>query len=120
MTEPSCTFLVEKSVSRTTAYMKSSVTRTLLLAFWRQIAAGAAAPLEEHAFGLGQSENGVERIFYRVDEAGGALRLGVSGNAELDLLGLRIPVPVASVGTGLDAVAAHVEPDGRIKGGVLT
>src|SRR5205814_6435639 len=29
-TEPSVTVLVEKSVSRTTAYMKSSVTRTLL------------------------------------------------------------------------------------------
>src|ERR1700685_599476 len=28
MTLQSCTFLVEKSVSRTTAYMKSSVTRT--------------------------------------------------------------------------------------------
>src|SRR6202050_3831144 len=37
MTEPSCTFLVEKSVSRITAYMKSSVTRTLLLAFWKKM-----------------------------------------------------------------------------------
>src|ERR1039457_4901683 len=36
-TEPSVTVLVEKSVSRTTAYMKSSVTRTLLLAFWKKI-----------------------------------------------------------------------------------
>src|ERR1051326_7533208 len=33
-TEPSVTVLVEKSVSRTTAYMKSSVTRTELFAFW--------------------------------------------------------------------------------------
>src|ERR1700719_3105058 len=32
-TEPSVTVLVEKSVSRTTAYMKSSVTRTELFAF---------------------------------------------------------------------------------------
>src|SRR5580658_6357826 len=36
-TEPSVTVLVEKSVSRTTAYMKSSVTRTLLLAFWKKM-----------------------------------------------------------------------------------
>ena len=52
----------------------------------RKIGAGADAPLEEHAFGLGQSEDGVERVFHRVDEAGGALRLGVSGDAEFDLL----------------------------------
>ena len=85
----------------------------------REIGSGAAAPLEEHAFGLRESEDGVERIFYRVDEAGGALRLAVAGDAELDLLRLRIPVPVAGVGIGLDAVAADVEPDGRIEGGVL-
>src|SRR5215471_19923177 len=36
-TEPSVTVRVEKSVSRTTAYMKSSVTRTLLLAFWKKM-----------------------------------------------------------------------------------
>src|SRR5271169_2140377 len=36
-TEPSVTVLVEKSVSRTTAYMKSSVTRTLLFAFWKKM-----------------------------------------------------------------------------------
>src|SRR5271167_4181456 len=36
-TEPSVTVLVEKSVSRTTAYMKSSVTRTELFAFWKKI-----------------------------------------------------------------------------------
>ena len=36
-TEPSVTVLVEKSVSRTTAYMKSSVTRTELLAFWKKM-----------------------------------------------------------------------------------
>src|SRR5579863_8060719 len=37
MTLPSWTFLVEKSVSRMTAYMKSSVTRTELLAFWKKM-----------------------------------------------------------------------------------
>src|SRR5208282_1010338 len=85
----------------------------------REIGSGTAAPLEEHAFGLGESENRVERIFYRIDEAGGALRIAVAGDAEFDLLRLRIPVPVASVGVGLDAIAADVEPDGRIEGGVL-
>src|SRR5689334_17821390 len=33
----SVTLRVEKSVSRTTAYMKSSVTRTELLAFWKKM-----------------------------------------------------------------------------------
>ena len=85
----------------------------------RQIRAGAAAPLEEHAFGLGESQDRVERIFHRVDEAGRALRLGVSGDAEFDALRLGIPVPAASVGVGLDTVASDVEPDGRVEGRVL-
>ncbi len=85
----------------------------------REIRASAAAPLEEHAFRFRQREDGVERVFHRVDEAGGALGLGISGDAEFDLLGLRIPVPVAAVGVGLDAVAAYVEPDGAVEGGVL-
>src|SRR5580700_3182541 len=37
MGRPSFTALVVKSVSRRTAYMKSSVTRTELLAFWKKI-----------------------------------------------------------------------------------
>src|SRR5579864_8212343 len=36
-TDPSCTARVENSVSRTTAYMKSSVTRTELFAFWKKM-----------------------------------------------------------------------------------
>src|SRR6201987_2712825 len=36
-TELSVTLRVEKSVARTTAYMKSSVTRTELLAFWKKM-----------------------------------------------------------------------------------
>src|SRR3981189_2368457 len=51
-------------------------------------AGGATAPLEEHAFGLRQSQDGIQRIFYRVDETRGALRLAVAGDAELDLLSL--------------------------------
>ena len=39
----------------------------------------------------------------------------VSGDAEFDLLRLRIPVPVLRVGVGLDAVAADVEPYRRIE-----
>src|SRR5215470_2297992 len=34
---PSCTFLVHQSLSSTTARMKSSVTRTEWLAFWKKI-----------------------------------------------------------------------------------
>src|SRR5208282_2811454 len=49
----------------------------------------------------------------------GALGTAVAGDAELNLLSLAIPVPVARVGIGLDAVAADVEPDGRIESGVL-
>ena len=36
-TRPSTIALVEKSVSRMTATMKSSVTRTELLAFWKKM-----------------------------------------------------------------------------------
>ncbi len=47
------------------------------------------------------------------------MRRAVAGDAELDLLGAGIPVPVAGVGIGFDAIAADVEPDGRVEGGVL-
>ncbi len=38
-----------------------------------QIGAGAGAPLEQHAFGLGQIQNRFERIFHGNNEASGAL-----------------------------------------------
>src|SRR6202007_2119349 len=44
-----------------------------------EIGAGAAAPLEQHAFGLREGEYGIERILYRVNEACGALRTAVAG-----------------------------------------
>src|SRR6185312_1824310 len=46
----------------------------------RKIGAGARSPLEQHAFGLSQGEDGVERVLYGVDEASRALRAGVSGD----------------------------------------
>ena len=77
------------------------------------------APLEEHALGLGEGEDAVERVLDGVDEAGAALRLGVAGDGELDLAGGGVPVPVLGVGVGLETVAAYVEPDGRVEGDLL-
>ena len=85
----------------------------------REVGAGARAPLEEHALGLGQRQDAVQRIVDRVDEAGGALRLGVADRAEFDLLLGGVPVPVLRLRVGLDAVAAHVEPHRRVEGGLL-
>ena len=79
----------------------------------------AGAPLEEHAFGLGKGKDGVEGVLDGVDEAGGALGLGVAGDGELNLSGGSVPVPVLGVGVGLEAIAAYVEPDGRVEGDLL-
>ena len=84
-----------------------------------EVRTGSGAPLEEHAFGLGEGEDGVERILDGVDEAGGALGLGVAGDGELDGAGVRVPVPVLGVGVGVEAVAADVEPDGGVEGDLL-
>ena len=84
-----------------------------------EICAGAGAPLEEHAFSFGEGEDGVERVLNGVDEAGRALRLAVAGDGELDGAGVLIPVPVLGVGVGLEAIAADVEPDGRVEGNFL-
>ena len=43
----------------------------------------------------------------------------VAGDGELDVAGVRVPVPVLGVGVGLEAVAADVEPDGRVEGDLL-
>ena len=61
----------------------------------------------------------VERVVDGVDEAGGALRAGVAGLGEDGVVLLGVPVPVVGVGVGLEAVAADVEPDGRVEGGLL-
>ena len=84
-----------------------------------QVRACARSPLEEHALGLGQGEDRVERVLHRVDEAGRALGLGVAGDGELDRARVRVPVPVLRVGVGLEAVAADVEPDGRVERDLL-
>ncbi len=84
-----------------------------------EVGAGAGAPLEEHAFGLGEGEDGVEGVVDGVDEAGGALRAGVAGLGEDGLVLFGVPVPVVGVGVGLEAIAADVEPDGRVEGGLL-
>ena len=81
----------------------------------RQIGARARSPLEEHAFGLGEGQDGVERVLHRVDEAGRALRLAIADGAVFHTLRFGIPVPVLRVGVGLDAIAAHVEPHRRIE-----
>src|SRR5271169_5709652 len=49
-----------------------------------EVRAGAGAPLEEHAFGLGQVHDGIHVVLDGIDEAGGALRLGLHANVEPD------------------------------------
>src|SRR5579864_758458 len=63
----------------------------------REIGAGAAAPLEEHALGLGERQDRVERVFHGVNEAGGTLGLAIAGDAKFNFLCLRVPVPAAAV-----------------------
>jgi hypothetical protein len=87
---------------------------------WREVGACARAPLEEHALGLGEGEDGVERVLHGVDEAGEHCGLRVAGDGEGDLAQVcGVPVPVLGVGVGLEAVAADVEPDGRVEGDLL-
>src|ERR1039458_5056687 len=60
--------------------------------------------IEQHALGLGQRQDAVQRIVHRVDEARRALRLAIAGHAKFNLLLYLVPVPVLRVGVGLDAV----------------
>ena len=76
---------------------------------------GARTPLEQHALGLGEGEDGVERVLHGVDEAGRALRLAVAGDGELDRAGVLVPVPVLRVRIRLQPIAADVEPDRRVE-----
>src|SRR5207248_1564390 len=67
------------------------------------------SPLEEHAFGLGEREDGIERVLHRIDKAGGALRIAIAGDGKLHASRFGIPVPVLRVGVGLEAVARSEE-----------
>ena len=49
-----------------------------------EIGAGAAPPFKEHAFRLGQVQNGFHPILYRVDEASRALGFGLNTAIEPD------------------------------------
>ena len=49
-----------------------------------EIGAGAAPPFKEHAFRLGQVQNGFHPVFYRVDEASRALGFGLNAAIEPD------------------------------------
>ena len=84
-----------------------------------KVSPGTRSPLEEHAFGLGQGQDGIERIVDRVDEAGGALGTAVAGHGELDRAAMGIPMPVLGIRIGLQPLAADVEPDGRVEGRFL-
>src|SRR5205823_11430263 len=57
--------------------------------------------------------------FHRVDEAGGALRITISGHAKLHASQFGIPLPVLRVGVGLETVASYVEPYRRIERSAL-
>src|SRR5258708_31395617 len=63
MTAPSRTDLVEKSVSRTTAYMKSSGTRTLLMAFWKKTDDKASGTGEEPSYPCATSARALAAAF---------------------------------------------------------
>src|SRR5215831_13132660 len=56
---------------------------------------------------------------HRVDETSRALRLLVSGDPEFDTAESGVPVPILTIGVGLDAVTPNIEPDGRVEGRVL-
>ena len=80
-----------------------------------QIRARARAPLEQHALGLGQIENGFERIAHRVDEARRALRPRIGRVDLFDLVGGFVVIPAVAA-RFLDA---HVEPHRRVEARLL-
>ncbi len=80
-----------------------------------KICSRAAAPLEQHAFRLGQRQNRVERIFHRVDKARRALRRFVARGRKLNRSFLDVPMPVLCITERLQPVTANVEPYRRIK-----
>ena len=49
-----------------------------------EVGAGAAAVLEQHALGLGQGQDRLHGVLDAVDEAGGALRARLVGQADVE------------------------------------
>src|SRR5262249_44578203 len=47
-----------------------------------EVGARAGAPLEEHTFGAGQTHDGFHGVLHGIDEAGGALWLGLNADVE--------------------------------------
>ena len=87
-----------------------------------EIGAGAGTPLEEHAFGAGEAHDGFHAVLHGVDEAGGALGLGLAADVEPDrrieshfLLDEQVGKFVAeSVARGVvGEIAALLRPNGR-------
>ncbi len=87
----------------------------ILLPQGREIGARARSPFEQHAFGLGEVENGFERIPDGDDEAGGALRPQHAGFELGDAIGLLVVDPAVAA-RFLDP---HIEPDRRVEAGLL-
>src|SRR5229473_831275 len=50
----------------------------------RKIRSRPRSPLEEHAFSLRQGQDGIERVFHRVNEARRTLRSAVAGLGKFD------------------------------------
>ena len=50
----------------------------------REVRAGAGSELEQHPFGLRQTEDGVHRVLHGIDEAGRALRMLLEADVEPD------------------------------------
>ena len=87
-----------------------------------EIAARAAAVLEEHGLGHGEAHDVLHVVVDRLNEAGAALRVFVLGPGALGFAGARIVEVVALPSAGAHAVLvpeADVEPHGRVEGAVL-
>ena len=87
----------------------------VFLAQGRKVGSRARAPLEQHAFGLGQVQNRFQRILDGNDEAGRALRPPRAAFELLDAVGRGVVDPAVAA----RFFHAHVEPNRRIEAGLL-
>src|ERR1035437_6184000 len=81
-----------------------------------EVGTGAGAPLEEHTFGFGQVEYGLQGVFDADDEAGRTLRAHHAAAFEFGHAGLLFVVDPA---VAADIFDADVEPHGGIEAGLL-